>query len=139
MPMSVAVVASDSPEGREALVRAVSEANLRGLELVALAVVDTNSVSEEDREATTLATEQILTSRGVADATFSVRVEPDGGDPAGAIVDLVADTGAELLVIGSKRRSAVGKFLMGSTVQRVLLDSPVPVLVVKAPEVERGR
>ncbi|MET0198516.1 universal stress protein [Rhodococcus sp. RS1C4] len=139
MPMSVAVVASDSPEGREALVRAVSEANLRGLELVALAVVDTNSVSEEDREATTLATEQILTSRGVADATFSVRVEPDGGDPAGAIVDLVADTGAELLVIGSKRRSAVGKFLMGSTVQRVLLDSPVPVLVVKAPEVERAR
>ncbi|WP_026347542.1 universal stress protein [Rhodococcoides fascians] len=137
--MSVAVVASDSPEGREALVRAVSEANLRGLELVALAVVDTNSVSEEDREATTLATEQILTSRGVADATFSVRVEPDGGDPAGAIVDLVADTGAELLVIGSKRRSAVGKFLMGSTVQRVLLDSPVPVLVVKAPEVERAR
>ncbi|MET0318785.1 MAG: universal stress protein, partial [Rhodococcus fascians] len=94
---------------------------------------------EEDREATTLATEQILTSRGVADATFSVRVEPDGGDPAGAIVDLVADTGAELLVIGSKRRSAVGKFLMGSTVQRVLLDSPVPVLVVKAPEVERAR
>jgi nucleotide-binding universal stress UspA family protein len=137
--MSVAVVASDSPEGREALVRAVSEANLRGLELVALAVVDTNSVSEEDREATTLATEQILTSRGVADATFSVRVEPDGGDPAGAIVDLVADTGAELLVIGSKRRSAVGKFLMGSTVQRVLLDSPVPVLVVKAPEAERAR
>lgn len=139
MPMSVAVVASDSPEGREALVRAVSEANLRGLELVALAVFDTNSVSEEDREATTLATEQILTSRGVADATFSVRVEPDGGDPAGAIVDLVADTGAELLVIGSKRRSAVGKFLMGSTVQRVLLDSPVPVLVVKAPEGERAR
>lgn len=62
-----------------------------------------------------------------------MRVEPDGGDPAGALVDLVADVGAGMLVIGSKRRSAVGKFLMGSTVQRVLLDSPVPVLVVKAP------
>ncbi|KZF06951.1 MAG: universal stress protein [Rhodococcus sp. (in: high G+C Gram-positive bacteria)] len=131
--MSVAVVTSDSPEGREALVRAVEEAKLRGLELIALTVVDANSVTEEDREATTLATQQVLTSRGISDAEFSVRVEPDAGDPAGAIVDLVADTGASLLVIGSRRRSAVGKFLMGSTVQRVLLDSPVPVLVVKAP------
>ncbi|SNS36622.1 universal stress protein [Rhodococcoides kyotonense] len=132
--MSVAVVASDSPEGREALVRAVEEAKLRGLELVALAVVDSNTVTEEDREATTLATKQILDSRGISDAELTVRVEPDAGDPAGAIVDLVADTGATLLVIGSRRRSAVGKFLMGSTVQRVLLDSPVPVLVVKSPE-----
>lgn len=131
--MSVAVVTSDSPEGREALVRAVEEAKLRGLELIALTVVDANSVTEEDREATTLATQQVLTGRGISDAEFSVRVEPDAGDPAGAIVDLVADTGASLLVIGSRRRSAVGKFLMGSTVQRVLLDSPVPVLVVKAP------
>ncbi len=131
--MSVAVVTSDSPEGREALVRAVEEAKLRGLELIALTVVDANSVTEEDREATTLATRQVLASRGISDAEFSVRVEPDAGDPAGAIVDLVADTGASLLVIGSRRRSAVGKFLMGSTVQRVLLDSPVPVLVVKAP------
>ncbi|NIL75083.1 MULTISPECIES: universal stress protein [Rhodococcus] len=132
--MAVAVVASDSPEGREALVRAVEEATLRGKELVVLAVVDSNTVSEEDREATTLATRQILESRGLGDATLSVRVEPDAGDPAGAIVDLVADVGASLLVIGSRRRSAVGKFLMGSTVQRVLLDSPVPVLVVKSPD-----
>ncbi|WP_206508373.1 universal stress protein [Rhodococcus sp. BGS-1C] len=132
--MSVAVVTSDSPEGREALVRGVEESRLRGQELIALAVVDAKSVSEEDREATRLATEQILTSRDLADAQFSIRVEPDAGDPAGAIVDLAAEIGATLLVIGSRRRSAVGKFLMGSTVQRVLLDSPVPVLVVKAPE-----
>ncbi|WP_072805954.1 universal stress protein [Rhodococcoides yunnanense] len=132
--MSVAVVVSESPEGREALVRAVEEAELRGLGLTVLLVVPEASVSEEDRAATTSATQQILSGRGLADASFSIRVEPDAGDPAGAIVDLVADVGASLLVIGSKRRSAVGKFLMGSTVQRVLLDSAVPVLVVKAPQ-----
>lgn len=130
--MSVAVVTSDSAEGREALVRAVDEASLRGLGLITLTVIDANTVGEEDREATKLAIEQMFSSRGLQDVEFTCRVEPDGGDPAGAIVDLVADTGASLLVIGSKRRSAVGKFLMGSTVQRVLLDSPVPVLVVKA-------
>ncbi|WP_257944763.1 universal stress protein [Brevibacterium sp. Mu109] len=36
------------------------------------------------------------------------------------------------LVIGMKRRSRVGKALMGSVSQRLLLDSPVPVLAVKA-------
>lgn len=132
--MSVAVVTSDSPEGREALVRAVAESELRGQDLIALAVVDADSVTEEDAEATRLATQQVLTSRGLGNAQFSIRVEPDSGDPAGAIVDLVGRCGATLLVIGSRRRSAVGKFSIGNTVQRVLLDSPVPVLVVKAQE-----
>ena len=131
--MTVAVVTNDSPESREALVRGVEEAELRGVPLIALAVVDANSVTEEDRAATRVAIEQVLHSRGLPNRDFALRVEADGGDPAGALVDLVVDVGASLVVIGSRRRSAVGKLLMGSTVQRVLLDSPVPVLVVKSP------
>jgi nucleotide-binding universal stress UspA family protein len=125
---AVAVAMSNTPEGREALRRGAAEAELRQAPLIVLTVVDRDSVSADDRAAATAEIEQVLP--GVAN---EVRVEPDGGDPAGALVDLVADVGAGMLVIGSKRRSAVGKFLMGSTVQRVLLDSPVPVLVVKAP------
>ena len=64
---------------------------------------------------------------------WGVRTAGRGDDPAGALVDLLVETGAEMLVLGSRRRSAVSKFLMGSTVQRVVLDAPVPVLVVKAP------
>ena len=40
--------------------------------------------------------------------------------------------GADLLVIGARRRSPVGKAFLGSVTQEVLLDSAVPVLVVKA-------
>ena len=40
--------------------------------------------------------------------------------------------GAELVVIGMRHRTAVGKFLLGSTAQRILLDTPCPVLSVKA-------
>ncbi len=137
--MSVAVVTGDSPEGREALIRAVAESELRGQELIALAVLNADSVTEEDRQATRLATQQVLAGRGLPDVHFAIRVEPDLGDPAGAIVNLVAKTGATLLVIGSRRRSAVGKFLIGSTLQRVLLDSPVPVLVVKVQEDKTSR
>ncbi|MBY4127680.1 universal stress protein [Rhodococcus fascians] len=119
---------SNTPEGQEALRRGAAEAELRQAQLIVLSVVDRDSVSAEDRSAA-----QAELERTLPGTTATLRVEPDGGDPAGALVDLVADVGAGMVVIGSKRRSAVGKFLMGSTVQRVLLDSPVPVLVVKAP------
>ncbi|MDV6230746.1 universal stress protein [Rhodococcus sp. NPDC079359] len=125
---AVAVAMSNTPEGQEALRRGSAEAELRQAELIVLSVVDRDSVSAEDRAAAQAEVEKTLPGTAT-----TVRVEPDGGDPAGALVDLVADVGAGLVVIGSKRRSAVGKFLMGSTVQRVLLDCPVPVLVVKAP------
>lgn len=37
-------------------------------------------------------------------------------------------------VQGSRRRNATGEFPMGSSRERVLLDAPVPVLTVMAPE-----
>jgi nucleotide-binding universal stress UspA family protein len=42
------------------------------------------------------------------------------------------DAGAELIVLGIKRRSPVVKAVLGSTVQRVLVDAHCPVLCVRA-------
>ena len=46
------------------------------------------------------------------------------------IVDLATDIDADLVVVGGRRRSPVGKALFGSVTQSVVLDSPLPVVVV---------
>jgi nucleotide-binding universal stress UspA family protein len=54
------------------------------------------------------------------------------GEPAEEILDAARETGAGLVVVGLRRRTPVGKLLLGSTAQRILLDAPCPVLAVKA-------
>ncbi|MGW3606483.1 universal stress protein [Micromonospora sp. NPDC005161] len=55
-----------------------------------------------------------------------------GRDAADELVDVAEETAADLIVIGLRRRSAMGKFLLGSSAQRILLDANCPVLAVKA-------
>lgn len=137
--MSIAVAHNDSDEGRAALVAAADEAASRGTDLLVLHLFDeptTDSSPDlapvDDVEATRAQVQAVLEAPEVPTVRWQLRTADDGHDPAGALVDLLVETGAELLVLGSRRRSAIGKLIMGSTVQRVVLDSPVPVLVVKA-------
>ncbi|WP_030526353.1 universal stress protein [Phycicoccus jejuensis] len=60
-----------------------------------------------------------------------VQVE-EGGDAAEALVEAATTHHASVLVIGLRHRSAVGKLILGSVAQRVLLGAPCPVLAVKA-------
>jgi nucleotide-binding universal stress UspA family protein len=55
-----------------------------------------------------------------------------GRDAAEEILAAAGEHRAELIVLGLRRRSPVGKLIMGSTAQRVLLDARCPVLAVKA-------
>lgn len=61
----------------------------------------------------------------------------EGGDAATVILDTAAERSASVLVIGLRHRSPVGKLIMGSVAQRVLLDALCPVLTVRAERVGR--
>lgn len=52
-------------------------------------------------------------------------------DVAGEVVRVATERGASLVVVGIRHRSPVGKALMGSVSQRILLDAACPVLAVK--------
>lgn len=132
--MSIAIAHSDTDEGRAALLRAADEAALHSSDLVVLHVFEGHrgAPGGPEEQALRQSVGDALGRRAAPAVEWDLRTISGAHDTAGALIDLVAETGAELLVVGSKRRSPVGKLLMGSTVQRLVLDAPVPVLVVKA-------
>jgi len=121
------------PEGEAALERAVAEAELRGLKLVVVssqrggADYDEQTASEHD--AALDAVRRKLDGRGVP---YVVRQLVRGFDPADDLISIAEANSAELIVIGLRRRSPVGKLILGSNAQRILLDAHCPVLAVKA-------
>ena len=52
-------------------------------------------------------------------------------DVAEEVLRVAEEVSARLVVLGLRRRTPVGKLLMGSVAQRVILDARCPVLAVK--------
>jgi nucleotide-binding universal stress UspA family protein len=66
-----------------------------------------------------------------ADIDHEIVRPTDGATAAAAILSAAEDASADLVVIGIRRRSAVGKLITGSTAQAVLLGADCPVVAVK--------
>ncbi|HEY3530874.1 MAG TPA: universal stress protein [Nocardioides sp.] len=120
------------PEGEAAVTQGIAEAKLRDAKLI---VVNSHRGGREfddaasARSAKTLgALEQKLKESGLE---YDVRQLVRGFEPAEDLIGIAEDSGAELIVIGLRRRTPVGKLILGSNAQRILLDAPCPVLAVK--------
>ena len=131
--MTVAVAHQVSPTSRKALGQAVAEAKYRATDLAVLHVVE--SIDPDRQEAYRLGVsdeiEKVVGAEpGVA---WQLHLATAGPDLAGALLTLLGTVEADLLVIGARHRSPVGKALLGSVAQTLILEADLPVLVVKAP------
>lgn len=128
--MTVVVGYVATPEGAAALQSAVTEALSRSVRLVVILSERGHRFGAGPEELT----EQVEAVRRDLEATgltFDVRQTTRGRDVAEDIISAAQEEGAELIVIGLRRRSPVGKLILGSNAQRILLDAPCPVLAVK--------
>ena len=130
--MSIVVGYVPTPAGEAAVQAAITEAGLRGEDLLVV-----NSAREGSLVETTVASDEDLSRVLTQAEDAGVRAEVVHGthrdDFTDEILDLADNHDASLIVIGLRRRSTVGKFIMGSVAQRILLQAEHPVLAVKPP------
>jgi len=121
------------PEGKAALRRAIEEAKLRNSRLV---VVNSHrggrEFDDEDAIESSSQLDEVKNELRHAGVEHDIRQLVRGMDPAEDLINVANEVNAEFIVIGLRRRSPVGKLILGSNAQRVLLDAPCPVLAVKA-------
>lgn len=129
--MSIVVGYVPTAEGAAALDRAITEAQRNQSRLVIInssrgdALVDKRYAPAEDLAAVT----ERLEREGVEHLVLQpVR----GNDAANEVLDAAEKYRADLIVIGLRKRTPVGKLIMGSTAQQILLEASCPVLAVKA-------
>jgi nucleotide-binding universal stress UspA family protein len=130
--VSIVVGYIPTREGRAALRRAAAEAELRKAELL---VVNSDSGKSFDPDETLRFETALESLRGrlvQAGVNVEVRQLVGGKEPAEDLIEAAESTHAELIVIGLRRRTPVGKLILGSNAQRILLDATCPVLAVKA-------
>lgn len=129
--MKIMVGYIDTPEGRAALDRAVEEARLRSARLV---VVHSMRGDEDAREFITSRKQLAQLEERLATAGIDHEIRQLArGVPAGEdLVEFAEAEKIDLIVIGVRRRSPVGKLVLGSNAQEVILNADCAVLAVKA-------
>ena len=129
--MTIVVGYTPTPAGRAALSTATTEARKSERPLV---VVNTSrgDALDDPAFAQPADLDWVRATLEEAGVTLTIRQEVRGREAADELIDVLEEVGAELCVIGIRRRSAVGKMLRGSNAYRILMDSPCPVLTVRA-------
>ena len=129
--MSIIVGFVPTPAGEAALTAGIAEAKLRNEDLVIVnsaregALVD-KSVAADD------VLEQAARRASEAGVRATVIQPPYQHDLADEFLDVAREADASLIVIGLRHRTQVGKFILGSHAQRILMQDDRPVLAVKA-------
>jgi len=133
---TIVVGYTHTPEGEAALDRAIDEAKLRGARLE---VVHSRKEGQERDVPDIKLYEEVLEdinqrlqAAGIEHTSYDFI---KGNTPSEDIIETAQKTNAELIVMGLRRRSKTGKYLMGSVLQDVMLGAPCSVLAVYVPNV----
>lgn len=136
---SILLATDGSPPSRAATEHAVALAQTFDADLHAVSVVDTMAIASLDQgsaaveEALEREAEEALEwtrERAKADGVF-IETEVRYGSPHREIVDVIEESGADAVVMGTHGRRGLDHLLMGSVAERVVRASPVPVLTVR--------
>ena len=130
--MSIVVGYIPTREGRAALRRAAAEASCARPSSSSSTATGGKNFDPDDTLRFEAALEGVQGRLVEAGVDVEVRQLVRGKEPAEDLIEAAESSHAELIVIGLRRRTPVGKLILGSNAQRILLDATCPVLAVKA-------
>ncbi|GAA4767096.1 universal stress protein [Citricoccus nitrophenolicus] len=115
--MTVLVAGTSTAEGKSAHRFAVEEAARRQEDVLYFVLAGERPEPE------------VASGAGVTEAY----AEPDarGKDAVGDLLDTAGQVDVSAIVVGVRHRSPVGKLLLGSAAQQIILEASAPVICVK--------
>ncbi len=127
--MTIAVAYRPDDFGRAALDWAAAEARIKGESLL---IINVHRVEPrlDAGHAKGRHVQDITEALAQDNVPYELR-QVEGENVASTVLFEAEQASASLIVIGVRPRSPVGKILMGSVAQQILLDSAVPVVAVK--------
>ncbi|MFG1347741.1 universal stress protein [Xanthobacter autotrophicus DSM 431] len=137
-PKSILLATDLSPRCDRALDRALLLSQQWQASLVVLHVLEGAQGAESDwrvpswrrpPDPASVAHRQLLADVGVA--VDKAEIVIGEGDPADEVARVAAEKGCDLIVTGIARDELFGRVLLGTTVDRLLRRSPLPLLVVR--------
>jgi nucleotide-binding universal stress UspA family protein len=129
--VTVVVAYLPNPQGEAAFAAGLAESERRDEPLLVVNSPHTGApMSKTVADEPTLA--RLRESAAEHNVEVDVRIQGHTDDLVDLLLTIADDVDASVIVIGLRHRTAVGKLLMGSNAQRILLQTKRPVLAVKA-------
>ncbi len=129
--MTVLVAYSADVYGEVALDHGIAEATASGERLVVVNVTRGDSLVDE-RYAGADAAGSLRARLEALDVDAELR-QSMSPDVAGEVLTVAEREAPRILVVGIRRRTPLGKLVMGSVAQRLILEAHCPVVAVKPP------
>jgi nucleotide-binding universal stress UspA family protein len=128
--MTIIVAFAPRPEGRAALEKGIEIARRRNEHLLVVNAISGSNQDDPSRAdiSEIEAVEERLAASGIA-AEFKQFVR--GKNAVTEILELAESPEVSLVIVGLRKRSPLGKLILGSVSRDILLSVPCPVLAVK--------
>ncbi|HWK82409.1 MAG TPA: universal stress protein [Caldimonas sp.] len=128
--MTIIVAFAPRPEGRAALEKGIEIARRRDEHLLVVNAISGSNQDDPSRAdiSEIEAVEERLAASGLA-AEFKQFVR--GKNAVTEILELAESPEVSLVIVGLRKRSPLGKLILGSVSRDILLSVPCPVLAVK--------
>jgi nucleotide-binding universal stress UspA family protein len=129
--MTILVAYVPRPEGLSALEKSISLAKERDENLIVVNVTS-GAVGEDSSHADAQDVERVEQMLSVSGIKFEFKHFFSGQNTVDVLEGLVASQSVSMLVIGLRKRSAIGKMIMGSMAHEILMTISCPILAIKA-------